>query len=239
MEKKILVYENTEAVKQLQNKVEKAYGKCGELESLVKDFGIALTKEVVIDCLTLTKVIRKRPAEGQPRYIGVEAGQAPITYEALESFDNTEHLDGEFSVLIDTIKSENNVRADDKKERIEKLKGDYDVLLHKVYGLFHVGKHVIDTAELVKYIDIRDGHIVLQSEYDAQVKAETTIYAETMNGVKAYHRHMELVKGINEFVGMFKNVSRERLAANLDNLFLSDGNGNVVAAPVDYDLYCD
>ena len=129
-------------------------------------------------------------------------------------------------------------RPNEKQAKAEQLKAEYAEFLESVYGLFHVQLLTIDTKPLLKYFDIKDGHIVLPEDLGEQMKADAAIYTETEGGVEAYKLHQKLADGLNIMFDLMKNGDRIALAAEYSKLFTVDNNGKIYAAPVDYDLFC-
>ena len=111
---------------------------------------------------------------------------------------------------------------------------DYDKLLGKIYGLFHIQKHTIETSDFLRYFEIADGHIILPEDFDERLKADCATYAETKQGKAACKRHRDIAESLNELAGMMRNVS---FAHSLHNLFIIDEKGHISAAPIDYDLF--
>ena len=186
----------------------------------------------------LGKKTERRPAKNPTKFIGVEPGQVPDVFEAVEVFTNTEHLDKALAVMLDEIdKSEQ--RQNEKQKRAEDLRSEYNVFLGNVYGLFHVRRFVVDTSELVKFFDIENEHIVIPESSHKQMREQASVYTETSQGIDAYKLHKVIVENINELLGLLKNADRVRISEDLGSLFRADGEGNVTTAPVDYDFYCN
>ena len=234
---KIFVTENKDKFYRLHEAVRDAMDKREELETLITGFGMPITREIVSDCLSLAKATENRPKAEQGTWVGVNDGQTQKEYEPVEVFVNTDHLDAELSSMLKAIE-DGQERPNEKQAKAEQLKAEYAEFLESVYGLFHVQLLTIDTKPLLKYFDIKDGHIVLPEDLGEQMKADAAIYTETEGGVEAYKLHQKLADGLNIMFDLMKNGDRIALAAEYSKLFTVDNNGKIYAAPVDYDLFC-
>lgn len=237
VKERIFVTENKDIFYRLHEAVRDAMDKSEELEKLITGFGMPITREIVSDCLSLAKATENRPKAEQGTWVGVNDGQTQKEYEPVEVFVNTENLDKELSAMLKAIE-DGQERPNEKQAKAEQLKAEYAEFLERVYGLFHVQLLTIDTKPLLKYFDIKGGHIVLPEDLGERMKSDTAIYTETDGGVEAYKFHQKLAEGLNILLDLMKNGDRIALAADFGKLFAVDNNGKISAAPIDYDLFC-
>ena len=234
---KIFVTENKDKFWHLHEAVRDAMDKREELENLITGFGLSVTREIVSDCLSLDKTTENRPKEVHGTWVGMNDGQTQTEYEPVEVFVNTDHLDNEFSAMLKVIE-DGPERPNEKRAKAEQLKAEYSVFLESVYALFHVQLLTIDTKPLLTYFDIKDGHIVLPEDLGERMKADTAIYTETEAGVATYNLHHKLADGLNTLFDLMKNGNRIAMAAEIQKLFVVGADGKVMAAAIDYDLFC-
>lgn len=234
---KIFVSENKEKFYRLHEAVRDAFEQCEELEQLITGFGLPMTHEIVSDCLSLAKTTENRPKENCGTWVGMNDGQTQKEYEPVEVYTDKDHLDAEFSAMLKAIE-DGQKRPNEKQAKAESLKAEYTEFLDSVYGLFHIKLLTIDTKPLLKYFDIKDGHVVLPEDLGEQMKADAAIYTETDGGVEAYKLHHKLADGLNILFDLMKNGDRLALSGEIQKLFAVDADGRVSAATFDYDLFC-
>lgn len=237
-EEKIFITDNPSVQSSLRHDVMAAFKKCGELETLVKDFGLPLTREIVIDCLTLRKDVESVPVEGTAKFVGEksEAERFAREFTPVEVWRNNEHLQSAFDEILRGVEAQSGRAADIKKHK-EGLQNDFDRLLCDIYGVFHVNRLSINTGALLKYFDIKNDSIVLVSDFDERIKADTATYATTEDAKTACVLHRDIAKQLNTLADLMKNVPRYEFADELDKLFFLSEDGTIQATPVDYDLF--
>ena len=237
-EEKIFVTDNPLVQSSLKHDVMAAFEKCTKLETLVKDFGMPLTREIVTDCLTLRKEVESVPAEGAAKFIGEksEAERFAREFTPVEVWRNNEHLRAAFDVILQGIEAQGGRNAD-IKQRKEALKRDFDKLLGDIYGVFHVNLHTIRTDTLLRYFDVENESVVLVPDLDERLKADTATYATTAEGKSACNLHREIARHLNALADLMKNVSRCEFVIELDKLFYLSEDKTIQATPIDYDLF--
>lgn len=235
-EEKIFVTDNPLAQSSLKHDVMAAFEKCAKLETLVKDFGLLLTRDIVRDCLTLRKEVKQIPAESATKFVGEKALAERFAREfvAVESWANCEHLQSAFNEILIEAQGE---RAADIKQRKEALQKDFDKLLGDIYDVFHIGKLTIKTDALLRYFDIENESIVLVSDLDERLKADTATYATKREAKEACNLHRDIAKQLNALADLMKNVPRYEFVSELDKLFYQSDEGTIQATPIDYDLF--
>lgn len=237
MAEKIFITENENEFNRKHEAVREAIEQCEGLERLIVGFGLSVTREIVSDCLTLSKGVENRPKEKRVILLGINAEQTHTEYEPVEVFTNTEHIDAAFADMLKAVEN-GPERPNEKQAKADRLKAEYEDFLQAVYDLFHIQLYVIDTEPLLKYFVIKDGHVSLPEDFGEQLRRDTAIYTESEEGVAAYKLHQKLVEGVNLLFGMMKNRDHLSVAVGIQNLFAIDGEGKVTAAPIDYDLFC-
>lgn len=237
-EEKIFITDNPLAQTSLKQDVLKAYNECANLETLVKDFGLPLTHDIVTDCLTLRKDIEKVPAEGTNKYVGEksEVERFHREFTPVEVWRNNEHLKAAFDTMIQEAEKQGG-RVADIKQRKETLQNEFDKLMADIYSVFHKNRLTINTDALIKYFDIENDSIVLVSDIDERIKADTATYATKEKAKDAYKLHREIAKQLNTLADLMKNVARFEFAAELDKLFFLSEDDTIQATPIDYDLF--
>lgn len=237
-EEKIFITDNPLAQTQLKGEVMGAFEQCAKLETLVKDFGLPLTREIVTDCLTLRRGIENVPAEGTKKWVGEksEAARFAREFTPVEVWRNSEHLQAAFEVMLKEAEAQGG-RASDIKQRKDTLKSEYDKLLENIYGLFHINLLTIKTDSLLQYFDVKNDSIVLVSDFDDRLKADTATYAKKAEGIAACNLHRDIAKQLNAFADLMKNVARYEFVTGLDRLFYQSEDGTIQATPLDYDLF--
>ncbi len=237
-EEKIFITDNPLAQSSLKHDVMAAFEECAKLETLVKDFGLPLTREIVTDCLTLRKAVESLPAEGTAKFFGEksEAERFHREFIPVEVWRNIEHLQAAFDAMVQEIVVQGG-RAAYIKQRKEALKSDFDKLLEEIYGVFHIGRLTVRTDALLRYFDIENDSIVLVPDFDERVKADTATYATKEDAKDACVLHREIAKQLNTLADLMKNVPRYEFAEELDKLFYQSEEGTIQATPIDYDLF--
>ena len=235
-EEKIFVTDNPLMESELKHNVMATFDQCGKLEALLYDFGFPITREIVTDCLTLHKEVVSIPIEGRVKWVGENDVRFAKEYAPTEEWRNDEHLQAERKRIENDIVA-NDERPADREAKINALMTDYDKLLGKIYGLFHIQKHTIETSDFLRYFEIADGHIILPKDFDERLKADCATYAETKQGKAACHLHREAAGTLNRLAGMLKSVARYEFVTGLDRLFYQSEDGTILAAPIDYDLF--
>lgn len=215
-----------------------AFEECAKLETLVKDFGLPLTCEIVTDCLTLRKDVESVPAEGTAKFVGEKSEAERFSHEftPVEVWRNNEHLQTAFDAMLRDVEAQGG-RTADIKQRKEALQKDFDKLLCDIYGVFHVNRLTIKTDALLKYFDIENDGIVLVSDFEDRLKADTATYATKEDAKNACVLHRKIAKQLNTLADLMKNVPRYEFAAELDKLFYQSEEGTIQATPIDYDLF--
>lgn len=237
-EEKIFITDNPLAQSSLKHDVMAAFEECAKLETLVKDFGMPLTREIVTDCLTLRKDVESVPAEGTAKFVGEKSEAERFSHEftPVEVWRNNEHLQAAFDAILRDVEAHGG-RTADIKQRKEALQKDFDKLLCDIYGVFHVNCLTIKTDALLRYFDIENDCIVLASDFDERIKADTATYATKEDAKDACVLHREIAKQLNTLADLMKNVPRYEFAAELDKLFYQSEEGTIQATPIDYDLF--
>lgn len=235
---KIFITENPLAKSSLKSDVLKAFERCGELETLVKDFGLPLTRDIVADCLTLRKETKQIPVEGTAKFVGdkSQAERFQKEFMPVEVWANSEHLQAAFDAMLHEVDAQGG-RAADIVQRKEALKSGFDKLLEDIYGVFHVNLLTIKTDALLRYFDIKNESIILVSDFDERLEADTATYATTEGAKAACNLHREIAKKLNTLADLMKNVPRNEFAEELDKLFFQSEDGAIQATPIDYDLF--
>lgn len=237
-EEKIFITDNPLAQSSLKSEVMGAFEKCAKLETLVKDFGLPLTREIVTDCLTLCREIENVPIEGMRKWVGEksEAERFAREFMPVEVWRNSEHLQAAFNVMLQEAEAQGG-RASDIKQRKDTLKSEYDKLLEDIYSVFHINLLTIKTDSLLHYFDIVNDSIVLVPDFDERLKADTATYAKKAEGIAACNLHREIAKQLNTLADLMNKVARYEFAAGLDRLFYQSEDGTIQATPIDYDLF--
>ncbi|SFC15642.1 hypothetical protein SAMN04488494_1015 [Xylanibacter ruminicola] len=237
-EEKIFITDNPLAQSSLKNDVLKAFERCNKLETLVKDFGLPLTREIVSDCLTLRKETKQIPAEGTAKFVGEksEAERFQKEFVPVEVWANSEHIQAAFDAMLQEVNAQGG-RTADIVQRKESLKSGFNKLLEDIYGVFHVNLLTIKTDALLRYFDIESEKIILVSDFDERLKADTATYATTEGAKSACVLHREIAKQLNTLADLMKNVPRNEFAEELDKLFYQSEDGTIQATPIDYDLF--
>lgn len=237
-EEKIFITDNPLAQSSIKHDVMAAFEECAKLKTLVKDFGFPLTREIVTDCLTLRKDVESIPAEGTAKFVGEKSQTERFAREftTVEVWRNNEHLQAAFDAFLRDVEAQGG-RTADIKQRKEALQKDFDRLLCDIYGVFHVNRLTIKTDELLKYFDIENDGIVLVSDFDDRLKADTATYATKEDAKNACVLHRKIAKQLNTLADLMKNVPRYEFAAELDKLFYQSEEGTIQATPIDYDLF--
>ena len=237
-EEKIFITDNPLAQSSLKHDAMAAFEECAKLETLVKDFGLPLTREIVTDCLTLRKDVMSVPTEGTAKFVGEksEAERFSREFTPVEVWRNNEHLQAAFDAMLKGVEAQGG-RAADIKQHKEALKKDFDKLLSDIYGVFHVNRLTIKTDALLRYFDIENDSIVLVPDFDERIKADTATYATKEDAKAACNLHREIAKQLNKLADLMKNVPRYEFAEELDKLFFQSEDGTIQATPIDYDLF--
>lgn len=235
---KVFITDNPLAKSSLKRDVLDAFEECPKLETLVKDFGLPLTREIVTDCLTLRKEIENVPADNTSRWVGEksEAEHFAKEFVPVEVWRNSEHLQAAFDVILQAAEKQGG-RAADIKQRKDVLQSDYNKLLEDIYGVFHVNRLTIKTDKLLRYFDVENDSIVLVPDFEDRLKADTATYAKTENGINACNLHRDIAKQLSALADLMKNVPRYEFAAELNKLFFQSEDGAIQATPIDYDLF--
>lgn len=232
---KVFIAENPTEEAQQKHNVLTAFEVCEKAAKIVKNFGIPVSRDTVKDCLTLKKTIRQVAADDTEEWIG-EGKSRFAKYAAVEAFDNDTHLRAELEKMLADIEA-SDTRAAERTAKANALRAEYDEMLARIYGLFHVGRRDISTGELLQYIEVKDGVISLPKDLEERIKADTSTYATTERGMKAYYLHKEICDKLNALADLMKNVPRYEFAAELDKLFYQSEEGTIQATPIDYDLF--
>lgn len=237
-EEKIFITDNPLAQSMLKREVLDAFEECDKLETLVKDFGLPLTREIVTDCLTLRREIENVPTVKTSRWVGEksEAERFAKEFVPVEVWRNSEHLQAAFEVMLQEAEAQGG-RAADIKQRKETLISDYDKLLEEIYGVFHINRLIIKTDKLLKYFDIENGHIVLVQDFDERLKADTATYATKEEAKAACNLHRDIAKQLNALADLMKKAARYEFVVELHKLFYQLEDGTIQATPIDYDLF--
>lgn len=234
---KIFITDNPYAQNSLKNDVMRALERCAKLEALLKDFGLPVTREIVTDCLTLRKDTESIPYEETTKWVGEKSVRFAREMVSVEVWRNSEHLQTAFDTMLAETDTQD-ARTSDIKRRKDTLKVEFDKLLEDIYGVFHINLLTISTDALLKYFDIKNDSIVLVSDFEERLKAETATYATKEESKYAFNLHREIAGKLNELADLLKEVDRTELANELDRLFcLSDDGRTIQASPIDYDLY--
>lgn len=233
---RIFVTDNPLAQSSIKRDVLGAFDKCGKLETLIKDFGLPLTRDIVTDCLTLSKETERVPAERTTKWVGEKADAERFSneFKPVEVWRNNEHLKAAFEKMLLEVQGE---RVADINQRKETLKSGFDNLLEDIYGVFHIGNLVVDTNHLLRYFDIKNDSIVLAGDFDERLKADTATYATKEEAKDACKLHREIALQLNKLGDLMKNVPRSEFAAELDKLFFLSEDDAIQATPIDYDLF--
>ena len=237
-EEKIYITDNPLAQSSLKRDVMDAFEECAKLEALVKDFGLPLTRDIVVDCLTLRKEVESVPTESGAKWVGEksETERFAREFHAVEVWRNCEHLQAAFEAMLKEAEAQGG-RAADIRQRKETLQADFEKLLCDIYGIFHINRLTIKTDKLLRYFEIKNDSIVLASDFEERLKADTATYAKTGNGINACNLHREIAKQLNTLAGLMKNVPRYDFVAELNKLFFQSEDGTIQATPIDYDLF--
>jgi hypothetical protein len=237
-EEKIFITDNPLAQSMLKREVLDAFEECDKLETLVKDFGLPLTREIVTDCLTLRREIENVPTEKTSRWVGEKSETERFAREfvPVEVWRNSEHLQAAFETMLQDVEAQGG-RAADIKQRKETLISDYDKLLEDIYGVFHINRLIIKTDKLLKYFDIENGHIVLVPNFDERLKADTATYATKEEAKAACNLHRDIAKQLNALADLMKKAARYEFVVELHKLFYQLEDGTIQATPIDYDLF--
>ncbi len=235
-EEKIFVTDNPILETELKRRVLSAFEPCKKAAQLLKDFGFPLTQENVSDCLSLRKVVKQGTALGAAKWVGETSDRFSKEFEALEVFEGTEHLETELNKILQDVEAGGG-RATERTAKAEAIKSEYRKMLSDIYGLFHVGRRTIETADLLHYLVVDSDGVSLPKDIDEQIKADTATYATTALGKKAYKLHNEIAERLNAFADIMKNANRVNFADNIDSLFSYDSNGRIYTSPIDYDLF--
>lgn len=237
-EERIFITDNPLAEQSLKHDVMAAFERCGELGTLVKDFGLPLTRDIVTDCLTLRKETERIPVEGTTKWVGddSDAKRFAREFQPVEVWANCEHLKAAFEVLLQEVETQTG-RAADIKQRKETLQSDFDKLLGDIYGVFHINRRIIKTDCLIRYFDIVNDSIVLVADFDKRLKEDTATYATTSEAKEACNLHRDIAEKLNALAVLMKNVPRYEFGDELDKLFYQSEDGTIQATPIDYDLF--
>ena len=237
-EEKIFITDNPLAQSSLKRDVMDAFEECNKLEALVKDFGFPLTREIVTDCLTLRKEIENVPAEKASKWVGEKSETERFAREfvPVQVWRNSEHLQAAFNVMLQETEAEGG-RAADIKQRKDALQSDFNKLLDDIYGVFHVNRLTIKTDKLLRYFDIENDSIVLVTDFDERLKADTATYATKEESKAAFYIHRDIAKQLNALADLMKKAARYEFVVELHKLFYQSEDGTIQASPIDYDLF--
>lgn len=235
-EERIFICNNDLLEADVKRKVMNAFAQCGKLEMLLKDFGMPITREIVENCLTLRKFKEQVPVEGSTKWVGEKEVRFASEFAAIDAWRNDEYLRVALKEIAEKI-ARSDLRQTERNTKLDALENEYNELLNGIYGLFHIRLRTIETSDLLKYIDVVDGHIVLPDDIDEQIRKECATYAEKRRSKEAYRLHREIAEKMTRLSDLMKNISRNDFEDAIKNLFTQDDNGNFVAAPIDYDLY--
>ena len=237
-EEKIFITDNPLAQSMLKREVMDAFNECAKLETLVKDFGLPLTREIVTDCLTLRREIENVPAEKTSRWVGEKSETERFAKEfvPVEVWRNSEHLQAAFDVMLKDAETQGG-RASDIKQRKDVLKSEFEQLLENLYGVFHIKRLTIKTDKLLRYFDIENDSIVLVPDFDERLKADTATYATKEEAKAACNLHRDIAKQLNELADLMKKAARYEFVVELHKLFFQSEDGTIQATPIDYDLF--
>ena len=237
-EEKIFVTDNPLTQSSLKSEVLKAFERCAKLETLVKDFGLPLTRDIVKDCLTLRKETRNVQVEGTAKWVGEssEAKHFPREFKPVEIWRNNEHLQIAFNTMLKEAEAQGG-RVADIKQRKDELQSEFDILLDDIYNVFHINRQTIETGSLLKYFDIENNSIVLIADFDERLKEDTATYATTTEAKDACILHREIAEKLDALAALMKNVPRYEFASELNKLFYLTEDGKIQATPIDYDLF--
>ncbi len=238
MEEKIFITNNPIEETELKRRVLSAFEPCKKVAQMLKDFGFTLTQENVSDCLSLRKVVKQGTAQGTAKWVGEASDRFSKEFEALEVFEGAEHLKAELNRILKDVKAGGG-RETERMAKAESIKSEYKKLLSDIYGLFHVGRRTIETADLLHYLVVDSDGVSLPKDIDEQIKADTATYATTALGKKAYKLHNEIAERLNAFADIMKNANRVNFASNIDSLFSYDSKGEIHTSPLDYDLFAN
>lgn len=233
---KIFITRNPIEEAQLKHSVLSAFEACEKAAKIVKNFGIPVSRGTVKDCLTLKKTIRQVAADDTEEWIGEGESRFAKEYAAVEAFDNDTHLRAELEKMLADIEA-SDTRAAERTAKANALRAEYDEMLARIYGLFHVGRRDISTGELLQYIEVKDGVISRPKDLEERIKADTSTYVTTEQGAKAYYLHKEICDKLNALADVMKNARRDNFTDNIQSLFVAGEDGNVYPTPIDYDLF--
>lgn len=231
-EEKIFITTNDLEAHAVMFRVQRAFARVPQVEETLKHYGITPTPEVLKDALRIKRVERAKPTDEQRERIALVGAIIPEKFIPFDSYENCPALDEAIQKKLRKI--------DNKRER-QAESADLSVMKIELFNLFHInGRFEIDTTDLLKYMEVKDGHIALPDDLQERIKADTSVYATTPEGIAARKKHEELARLFTEFVAMLPALPRPLQPDDYGNFFQAvspfDYNKEGYApTPLDYD----
>lgn len=226
----IFVGENSAEKHKYMCNLRSQFNKAQEFIPLIKEANLPITREIVLDCLTITKEeVCTYPTDGNGKTS--EVGQTSTIYKHCPS------IDAEFAKLMKlATEGKPKVIANVFKSEIESTATAFKESVFKVFdNLCSNSKE--STYELQKYVFVDGDEIKLPEDIEERVKQDTGIFCKTEEQAQAFEAHKQAADAINAFFALFPKQYHPHTAAEVGNLFAFDEKGNVCAQIIDYSLY--
>lgn len=218
--------QKTEMFRNLKEQLRKAQ----EFIPLITDANILITRNIVLDCLTITKEEAwTHPAD--------KNGSTSIYGTMSYVYKHCPHIDEEFAKQVEfATECKPKIIASGIKAEIEKTATDFK---ESVYNVFkELGSNSKErTEELQKYMVVDGGEIKLPEDIEERVTRDTGVWCKTEAQAQAFEAHKHAADAINAFLALFPKQYWPHSTAELGNLFKFGENGEIEPQNVDYSLY--
>lgn len=227
------IYIDTSVKDEIRRELNRTLELAKKAATLLSKYGFSITKENILDAVTITKESSKGNSVTNQAYIGGNTENRVLLYECLYSFGNCGHLDEEFQEKLEN--SLMNVVIPVLHRELEaKAKEDYDRLRGELHSLFHpsIGSEV-NTKHFVKWFEVVNGEVTLPDNTNELIEEASSINCESDKAEEAFELHKKAAKAIEDFLSLFRKELHPSDVGMLFNVV----DGNVYPAELNYNKY--
>lgn len=226
----IFVGENSLARLECMRNLRFQFKKAQQFVPLIKDANLPVTRDIVMDCLTMTK------AE-QATFPTDENGKVSKYGTMSYVYKHCPHIDAEFARMTQAAtEGRPKLIADKEEAEIASVAANFK---ESVFGVFsNLGKDSKErTEELQRYVLVDGGEIKLPEDIEERVAHDTGVWCETEAQAQALEAHRQAANAVRDFLALFPRQYWPHSTAELGNLFKFGEDGTIQTQTIDYSLF--
>lgn len=239
-EQPIIIAPDDVAQMETERTLRSALQRCGQAATLLRDFGITPTTDILHDCVTMSESW-EQDEDKTPSFKGFDEQSKWVrTMTTKAVFHDCPTLDKALGEMLQS--KTGSMTPKELREYASKFADEVVELKEALLKCFKSERNGEDIKQVVlRYVETDSkGNVKAVDDADERIKNDTAIKVDTPESVASYKAHVAAAEALNAFFDTLINADRLSVVADIQQLFNVDQDTLTVSpAVINYKLFAE